>query len=53
VRRSGPRSTSSDSAALAELQEHLKLIDHKIDVYRGRLADADADRFWGTQAPTT
>ena len=31
---------------LAELQENLKLIDHKIDVYRGRLAAGDADQLW-------
>jgi DNA-binding transcriptional MerR regulator len=31
---------------LAELQESLSLIDHKIDVYRGRLAAGDADRLW-------
>jgi DNA-binding transcriptional MerR regulator len=36
-------------AKLAELQENLELIDHKIDVYRGRLAAGDADRLW---APT-
>ena len=34
---------------LAELQENLKLIDHKIDVYRGRVAAGDADQLW---APT-
>lgn len=34
---------------LAEIQDNLKLIDHKIDVYRGRLAAGDADRLW---APT-
>jgi DNA-binding transcriptional MerR regulator len=33
-------------AKLAEVQEHLKLIDHKIDVYRGRLEADDADRLW-------
>ena len=33
-------------AKLAEVQENLKLIDHKIDVYRGRLAAGDADRLW-------
>jgi DNA-binding transcriptional MerR regulator len=37
------------TAKLTELQENLKLIDHKIDVYRGRLAAGDADRLW---APT-
>ncbi len=33
-------------AKLAELQENLQLIDHKIDVYRGRLAAGDADQLW-------
>jgi DNA-binding transcriptional MerR regulator len=33
-------------AKLAEIQESLKTIDHKIDVYRGRLAAGDADRLW-------
>jgi DNA-binding transcriptional MerR regulator len=37
------------SAKLAAIQDNLKLIDHKIDVYRGRLAAGDADRLW---APT-
>jgi DNA-binding transcriptional MerR regulator len=31
---------------LAEVQENLKVIDHKIDVYRGRLAAGDADQLW-------
>ena len=31
---------------LAELQEALKLIDRKIDIYRGRLAAGDADQLW-------
>jgi DNA-binding transcriptional MerR regulator len=31
---------------LAELEESLRLIDHKIDVYRGRLTAGDADRLW-------
>lgn len=31
---------------LAELQQNLQLINHKIDVYRGRLAAGDADRLW-------
>jgi DNA-binding transcriptional MerR regulator len=31
---------------IAELQDNLKLIDHKIDVYRGRLAAGDADQLW-------
>jgi DNA-binding transcriptional MerR regulator len=34
------------NAKLAELQENLRLIDHKIDVYRGRLAAGDADQLW-------
>ena len=34
------------TAKLAEVQEHLKLIDHKIDVYRGRVAAGDADQLW-------
>jgi DNA-binding transcriptional MerR regulator len=33
-------------AKLAEIQENLKIIDHKIDVYRGSLAAGDADRLW-------
>jgi DNA-binding transcriptional MerR regulator len=31
---------------LAEIQENLKVIDHKINVYRGRLAAGDADQLW-------
>lgn len=34
------------TAKIAELRENLKLIDHKIDVYRGRLAAGDADQLW-------
>lgn len=34
------------TARLARTRENLKLIDHKIDVYRGRLAAGDADRLW-------
>ncbi|QIS20372.1 MerR family transcriptional regulator [Nocardia terpenica] len=33
-------------AEIAELQDNLSLIDHKIDVYRGRLDAGDADRLW-------
>jgi DNA-binding transcriptional MerR regulator len=33
-------------AKLAEVQHCLKLIDHKIDVYQGRLAAGDADQLW-------
>jgi DNA-binding transcriptional MerR regulator len=39
------------TAKLAELQENLALIDHKIDVYRGRLAAGDADSY-GTPTAT-
>lgn len=31
---------------IAELQDNLELIDHKIDVYRGRLEAGDADTLW-------
>lgn len=34
------------AARLAEIQDNLELIDHKIDVYRGRLAAGDADQLW-------
>jgi DNA-binding transcriptional MerR regulator len=34
------------SAKLAEIQDNLQLIDHKIDVYRGRLAAGEADQLW-------
>ncbi|MBG7698694.1 MerR family transcriptional regulator [Streptomyces sp. MC1] len=34
------------AAKIAELQENLTLLDHKIDVYRGRLAAGDADKLW-------
>jgi len=33
-------------AKIAELQDNLQLIDHKIDVYQGRLAAGDADKLW-------
>ncbi len=33
-------------AKIAELEENLRLIDHKIDVYRGRMAAGDADTLW-------
>lgn len=36
-------------AKLAEVRKNLKVIDHKIDVYRGRLAAGEADESW---APT-
>lgn len=34
------------TAKIAELHENLRLIDHKIDVYRDRLAAGDADQLW-------
>ena len=37
-------------AKLAEIQENLQIIDHKIDVYRGSLAAGDADRLWAPVA---
>ena len=33
-------------AKLAELQENLELLDHKIGVYRGRIAAGEADHPW-------
>ena len=33
-------------ARLAEIQENLKTIDYKIEVYRGSLAAGEADRLW-------
>ena len=38
------------TAKLDELLENLKLIDHKIDVYQGRLAAGDADQLWAPAA---
>ena len=34
------------TAKLADIQASLMVIDHKIDVYRGRLAAGDADQLW-------
>lgn len=34
------------TAQVAELQQALKVLDRKIDIYRGRLAAGDADRLW-------
>jgi DNA-binding transcriptional MerR regulator len=34
------------TARLAEIQDSLKTIDHKIEVYRGRLEAGDADQLW-------
>ena len=31
---------------VAELQEALKVLDRKIDIYRGRMAAGDADQLW-------
>ena len=36
---------------LAELQENLKLIDRKIDLYRGRLAAGDTGQRWAPNRP--
>jgi DNA-binding transcriptional MerR regulator len=41
------------AAHLAEVQTSLKLIDHKIDVYRGRLAVGEADQLWASGRPDT
>ncbi|MEV0286088.1 MerR family transcriptional regulator [Kribbella sp. NPDC050820] len=38
-------------AKLAELQDNLELIDHKIDVYRGRLQAGTADSLWAGVSP--
>ncbi|MEU4246733.1 hypothetical protein AB0F15_04910 [Amycolatopsis sp. NPDC026612] len=35
----------------AELQENLRLIDHRIGVYRGRLEAGDADGLWAPGRP--
>jgi DNA-binding transcriptional MerR regulator len=40
------------TAKLAEIQDNLKTIDHKIDVYRGRLAAGDADQLWAPNRQT-
>lgn len=39
------------TARLAEVREHLQLIDHKIEVYRGRLAVGEADELWAPRRP--
>lgn len=39
-------------AKIAEFQENLELIDHKIDVYQGRMAAGDADQLWAPTKPT-
>jgi DNA-binding transcriptional MerR regulator len=38
-------------AKLAEIQENLKTIDYKIEVYRGSLAAGEADRLWAPVSP--
>jgi DNA-binding transcriptional MerR regulator len=38
-------------ARLAELQENLELLDHKIGVYRGRIAAGEADHPWAPSRP--
>ena len=38
-------------ARLAELQENLELLDHKIGVYRGRIDAGDADQLWAAGRP--
>ncbi|MFD7498158.1 MerR family transcriptional regulator [Streptomyces sp. NPDC059832] len=40
-------------AKIAELQENLKLIARKVDVYRGRLAAGDADQLWAPNRTPT
>jgi DNA-binding transcriptional MerR regulator len=39
------------TAKLAEIQENLALIDHKIAVYRDRLVAGDADTLWAPVRP--
>jgi DNA-binding transcriptional MerR regulator len=34
------------TARLAEIRQNLRLIDYKIDIYRGCLADGDAGQLW-------
>jgi DNA-binding transcriptional MerR regulator len=38
-------------AKLDALRQNLELIDHKIDIYQGRLDAADADRLWAPVPP--
>lgn len=38
-------------AQLAEIQENLKVLDRKIDVYRGSLAAGEADSLWAPVSP--
>ncbi|KUL46140.1 MerR family transcriptional regulator [Streptomyces sp. NRRL F-4489] len=39
-------------AGIAELQESLRLIQRKVDIYRDRLAAGDADQLWAPHRPT-
>ena len=39
------------TARLAEIQENLQLIDHKINVYQDRLAAGDAGQLWAPNRP--
>lgn len=39
-------------AKLAEMQESLEIIDHKIAVYRGSLAAGEADHLWAPVVPS-
>ena len=41
------------TAKLAEIQENLKVIDHKISVYRSHLAAGNAGRLWAPSRLTT
>lgn len=38
------------AAKIAELNDNLALIDHKIDVYRGRIDAGSADSLWAPPA---
>jgi DNA-binding transcriptional MerR regulator len=40
-------------AKIADLQENLQQINHKIDVYRGRLEAGDADQLWAPPPSAT
>ncbi len=40
------------AAKIAQPHENLQLIDHKIDVYQGRLSAGDADKLWAPHRRT-
>lgn len=40
------------AAKIVEMKDNLRLIDHKIDVYQGRLTAGDADRLWAPDRRT-